>query len=209
MEAAPLEETEVKKKLPYFHRNLSPQALALIGDTSPKPISTLSVTDISAASKPEPQNTASQWNAADSWEEKDVSQVVRELLRTSFEEPFELEDSNPTTDYRVELHSFEIVQGSASITHVRGKKRFFYDFHFGLSFSLVHAASSSSYAGKIMCEDVVNDQLADMEISFTWTGTKRPPNDQHATVKDLLVGKRMKTLLTTKILSFQDQYQKM
>ena len=60
-----------------------------------------------------------------------------------------------------------------------------------------------------MCEDVVNDQLADMEISFTWTGTKRPPNDQHATVKDLLVGKRMKTLLTTKILSFQDQYQKM
>ena len=80
MEAAPLEETEVKKKLPYFHRNLSPQALALIGDTSPKPISTLSVTDISAASKPEPQNTASQWNAADSWEEKDVSQVVRELL---------------------------------------------------------------------------------------------------------------------------------
>ena len=137
-----------------------------------------------------------------------MSQIVKELLKTTFEEPFTLEDSTPT-DYRVELHSFEIVQGSASITHVRGKKRYFYDFHFGLSFSLIHAASSSSYAGKIMCEDVVNDQLADIEISFTWTGTKRPPNDQHATVKDLLVGKRMRTLLTTKILTFQDQYQKM
>ena len=204
MEAVPTAEEEVKKKLPYFHRNLSPQELALIGDTSPKPITAVSTTENTAES----QNTASQWNAADSWEEKDVSQIVKELLKTAFEEPFELEDGN-STDYRVELHSLEIVQGSASITHVRGKKRFFYDFTLSLSFSLIHAPSSSSYAGKITCEDVVNDQLDDMEMSFTWTGTKRPPNDQHAIVKGLLVGKRMKTLLTTKIMTFQEQYQKM
>lgn len=167
-------------KLPYFHRTLSPQDAALIGDTTPKPI-----TNSTAQNAPNDANRtvreASAWNAAQTWEERDCStwgkSKVRELFDSTNEE---VTFSNPSK-----------VEGHASITHVRGRARFLYEWDFSVDVS-VATSSNGTVTMTVDAGEVINDQLEDIVLTPNWKTKGLTRDVQKAvlkTVQDAIVEK--------------------
>ena len=209
--AAAAETTDQPKavKLPYFHRQLSAEELALIGNISPTPIECATAAE--EAVLPSNMSSSAKWNVAQTWEERDVTAKAKDVLRATFDQSFGLSDATLATakGYSVNIDSLENISGSANITHVRGKPRYFYDWSFDLIVDISSTDASKTYTCKLTAEDVVNDQLDDIELTINWTGV-RPPNDQLAVVKDLLTGKKtMKHTLKTKMQLFEAELQKL
>jgi tetratricopeptide (TPR) repeat protein len=105
----------------YFHNELSEQDKNLIGDIAPKRIDAAGV----PAPAPMSSNGVSAWNQAGTWEEKNMtgwaSQRLRELLSGL---------SIPVSGGNIETQQLEDkdVNGDASITFSRGKKRLVFEF---------------------------------------------------------------------------------
>ena len=68
----------------YFHREISNETKEIIGDISPKRIDTKDV-DVNSSQKSTASNSGSLWNAAGTWEEKDVSNWATKRLKQLFE----------------------------------------------------------------------------------------------------------------------------
>lgn len=187
-------------KLPYFHRTLSPEETALIGDITPKPITE------SASTTPVQGKLASgsAWNSANTWEERDCSKWALDKLPQLFSEKETLPKSN---QYSVQIKELSNAQGTAQIAHVRGKARFIYELSFDLKFSVTDG-TDSKYKGKISVSDVINDQLDDIEFALTWDG-KSPPGSELSTVKNsVLGGSALRKLIRSKMVTFEDDFRK-
>ena len=139
-------------KLPYFHRVLSQEDQALIGDITPKVIDTAAAAATTAGVATSVAETAA-WNGAGTWEERDVTKSAQSFLEQAFADAFDVEKDG----YVARFEPAESIKGSASITHVRGKPRFLYEWSFELQFQVTHG--SDAYAGKVNVDDVVNDQV--------------------------------------------------
>lgn len=153
-------------KLPYFHRTLSPEDTALIGDITPKPISSsTTATAASAAANPAGRTAleGSAWNAAQTWEERDCTSWGKNKLREVFA-------SSSSASGDVSFVEASKVEGNASITHVRGRARFMYDWNFTVEVSVLH--DGRTYEANADITEAINDSLEDMDctVSF-WKGT--------------------------------------
>lgn len=185
-------------KLPYFHRTLSPEETALIGDISPKPITESTAAEPSAGKLA----TGSAWNSAMTWEERDCTKWAMEKLPTLFADS---EDVPKTNQYTVQIKGLSNTQGNAQIAHVRGKARFIYELSFDLKFSVSDEKSDNKYKGKISVADVINDQLDDIELAVTWTD-KSPPGSELATVRNTIVGTALRRLIRSKMAKFEEDF---
>jgi hypothetical protein len=174
-------------KLPYFHRTLSPQDAALIGDTTPKAISSNSSSKSESSSNK--VNEASAWNAASTWEERDYTAQAKTKLLEAFA------SANNANTHSTSISKIEKVEGSASITHVRGRARFMYEWSFSLDFE-----SSGGASGSVAVSDVINDQLDDIEIEVKWKGSA-PPKDTAKTAKD-----NLKKEIIRRVKLFEESY---
>lgn len=142
-------------KLPYFHRTLSPQDAALIGDTTPKPISPATASPVEAGRT---VHEASAWNAAQTWEERDCSAWGKGRIREIFD--------GSSTDGSVTFSEPSKVEGHANITHVRGRARFMYEWDFSVSASVDHNGSIVSLSVDV--GEAINDQLDDIVLTPSW-----------------------------------------
>lgn len=194
-----MEETKDTKgvKLPYFHRTLSPEEMALIGDITPKPITEV-------ASEPAGKiGSGSAWNTANTWEERDCTKWALEKLPSLFQGKEELTKSN---QYAVTVKELSNAQGSAQIAHVRGKARFIYELSFDLKFAVKDEKSDKSYKGKVSVSDVINDQLDDIELAVTWTGTS-PPGAELAAIRNSVIGgNALRKLILAKVATFEHEF---
>lgn len=185
-------------KLPYFHRTLSPEETALIGDTTPKPI-TEAVVDSSAGKIA----SGSAWNSAQTWEERDCTKWAMEKLPKLFSEP---EDLPKAGIFAVSIKELSNEQGSAQIAHVRGKARFIYELSFDLKFSV--SLADKKYTGKVSVADVINDQLDDIELSVTWD--KSPPGAELAAVRTAVIGgTALRKLIRAKMATFEQDFRQL
>jgi hypothetical protein len=187
-------------KLPYFHRVLSPEETALIGDTTPKPI-----TEAKNVVVVEPASgklaSGSAWNAANTWEERDCTKWALDKLPQLFKEQEELPKAN---QYTVQIKELSNAQGTAQIAHVRGKARFIYELSFDLKFSV--STGDKKYKGKVAVADVINDQLDDIELALTWS-KETPPNSELATVRNAVIGgSALKKLIKGKMATFEEEF---
>uniref|UniRef100_A0A7S3GS10 Activator of Hsp90 ATPase AHSA1-like N-terminal domain-containing protein n=1 Tax=Spumella elongata TaxID=89044 RepID=A0A7S3GS10_9STRA len=188
-------------KLPYFHRTLSPEEMALIGDITPKAITVTA--DATATGK---IASGSAWNSAQTWEERDCTKWAMEKLPTLFENKEDLAKAN---QFIVQIKRLSNSQGSAQIAHVRGKARFIYELSFDLEFSVTDEKTSKKYKGKVAVSDVINDQLDDIEFALSWTGAS-PPNAELSTVRNAVIGgNALKKLIRTKIAIFEEDFRKL
>ena len=189
-------------KLPYFHRTLSPEELALIGDITPKPITQVAA-EPTASGK---IASGSAWNSAQTWEERDCTKWALEKMPTLFDEKADLPKSN---QYAVQIKSLTNTQGNAQIAHVRGKARFIYELSFDLEFSVTDDKSGKNYNGKVAVSDVINDQLDDIEFSLSWTGIS-PPGAELAAVRNTVIGgSALKKLVRAKVTIFEEDFRKL
>lgn len=190
-------------KLPYFHRTLSPEELALIGDTTPKPIAeATNVTIVEPAAGKLASGSA--WNSAQTWEERDCTKWALEKLPDFFTEHKELPKAG---QYTVLIKDLSNLQGTAQIAHVRGKARFIYELSFDLKFDV--SAGDKKYKGKVSVTDVINDQLDDIEFSLSWT-KESPPNAEVAAVRSSVIGgSALKKLIKERVAKFEEEFRKL
>jgi hypothetical protein len=146
-------------KLPYFHRTLSPEETALIGDIRPKPISNTEAQPVKVETK---KTESSAWNAANTWEERDCTSWGKKKVTDVF--------LNNLNSKKVNVAKIEKVEGNSSITHVRGRARYMYEWSFSLDVEI--KGVMGAFKGTATVSDVINDQLDDLEIEMKWTGTR-------------------------------------
>ena len=175
-------------KLPYFHRTLSPADAALIGDITPKAISSGAATPSSNDNSG--KGSGSAWNAANTWEERDFTSTAKSKLIQAF-----ATENNDSNAHGVTIDNIEKVEGSASITHVRGRARYMYEWSFSVDFEGPHGSK-----GSCAVSDVINDQLDDIELEVKWKGTA-PAKEHTKSVKDSL-----KKEIVRRVKIFEEYY---
>jgi hypothetical protein len=183
-------------KLPYFHRTLSEQDKALIGDITPKQIDSSVVEAVDSQGSTGKLSTSSKWNAAMTWEERDCTVWAKDKVAELFVGGIALSSSG----FEVEVTSAENIGGHAQIAHVRGKARYLYELNFDLQFHVV--GGPDEFNGRLKVMEAANDQLEDLELDIAWDG-KSPSGTAFSTVKKLLVGSDMKAAIVGKIKDFE------
>lgn len=148
------------KKTTFFNHELDDSTKQLIGDIAPKRVNDPSIVEAAPTLA-----GASAWNAAGTWEERNLTTVANNKLRdlvSTFESTFvELK-----LCAKVEK-AIETLEGDAQVTMMRGKKKLIYDYTLTFPMSLygmVDDTESASSNDSIM-EIQVNivDITADME----------------------------------------------
>lgn len=131
-----------KPKLPYFHRVLSAEDQALMDKIKPQRIDGTGENTASSSASTNGKiggntvvqvvsdnklSSASAWNAAQSWEERDASKICREKLKALLLAPRTFSNYNEGgLETLLSCAGIVItgvtgdVEGSASVTHVRG-----------------------------------------------------------------------------------------
>eukprot|EP01031_Cornospumella_fuschlensis_P027514 gene27514-33233_t len=108
-------------KLPYFHRSLTPEDAALIGDIRPKVIATeASPAAVTASGK---VTSSSAWNGAQTWEERNCTNWGKEKLPDIIANDLTTSGSG----FNVKFTKLDKIDGNSSITHSRGKARYLYE----------------------------------------------------------------------------------
>jgi hypothetical protein len=188
-------------KLPYFHRTLSAEDQALIGDITPKPL-IVKNTDNTDTTK---LTQSSAWNAAKTWEERDCTVWAKDNLTSIFNEKQEI---NTTSPFKITLESISNIEGTAQIAHVRGTARFIYELSFSLSLTIEDETHKKFIASAII-HDVINDQLDDIEVSVT-VSKPTPSGAALIEMKNVLIKqKNLKIFIISKMKIFEEKYRKL
>lgn len=105
--------------------------------------------------------SSSAWNAAGTWEEKNMMPWWRERLEG-------LKGQTPGEDGFLQLESVADLQGEASIVHVRGQPKFMYDIKFGMPFTGLRRCKPCSRSSGSRCSNCVRF-AGKLEVTeFSW-----------------------------------------
>ena len=198
--SSPNEDAPVpKKKLPYFHRTLSDEDNALLGDIRPKQISAASSSATQAAGK---LDVASNWNAAQTWESRNCSEWAKSTLESTLA-PFEVSDSNIS----IEIDSVDDVSGHAEMVHTRGKLKRIFDFSITLKGSVT--AGDKAWKGKFTLDSVMPSATTadDLELTISWEGSS-PGGKDYPTVARATTGagSLLRRALEERLQAFEQAY---
>ena len=190
---------EKKKKLPYFHRTLSDEEVALIGDTAPKRIDSM---EFGYADDQRKLSAGAAWNAAGTWESKNMtewskSKIIENLLGISVN----------ASSFECSIKDVEAT-GHAEIATVRGKPKFILEFEISMNFEVVCNDDDTSYKGKLCVTDVENDQIDDIGLSTEWNGPS-PAGASASRVRALLTEGSMKRQIIDKLKKFEFEFRQL
>lgn len=165
----------------YFTRELSEEEKLRIGDIAPKRLdeNTISLpcnnnitpalmnqADVTPA-------TASVWNQAGTWEEKDTTEWCKSQLRARLEETIVF-----TETFDVDITEVDELTGDASVAVVSCKKRYIFDFHVKLKYEIKRTDESNLVVGSgvVRLPDICSTHHDEIEVDFCgWK--KRPKPD--------------------------------
>jgi tetratricopeptide (TPR) repeat protein len=127
----------------YFTRELSSDEVNQLGDMAPKRLdnnSAKTMVPSTAEDLKASSTSASAWNQAGTWEEKDTTDWCRAQLRERLlATAVESSSATSTIPVRAIVTSVEELTGDASVAVVSGKKRYIFDFHVKLKYEIVVA----------------------------------------------------------------------
>lgn len=138
-------------KTTYFSKELSEQEKQLLGDNSPK--------RIDATVTPVTSTSGSAWNQAGTWEDRDCSAWATERITTFVRNIASQEHE----DAVVSVTNVMQVTGDASITTIRGSKKYLVDFSFEVHWFLQAKTGRNTCSGVLR----VNEVTAEREYEFT------------------------------------------
>jgi len=174
------DDTKPVKKMPYFHRTLSPEETAIIGDITPKQIEATV-----AVGSQEPavvkMSTSSSWNAAGTWESRNCSDWAKTELEGYFKGV-----SATANGYAMEVQKCDGVEGTAEIVHTRGKIKYIYDFVVTLKLAVTQQSTDTTWKATLTVESVMTPDLEDSDWAVTWTGAG-PTGPTLTSVRKLLL----------------------
>jgi len=153
----------------YRHREWKPTAEAK-QEFKPTAISEEAAASASSSAAPA---AGSAWNAAGTWEEKDVTSTAQSTLRQRLQEP-----ALPDIDVAggaISVEEVEKVEGDASKPVIRGRMRHIFDLSFKVKFVFkwMDASGQKKASGSLSINDFTNDAFSEecnnvpvMELSF-------------------------------------------
>jgi hypothetical protein len=148
----------------YFNRTLTDADKNLLGDCRPKRI------DGVASAQPHAQSRAAVWNAGGTWEEKNKTKWAVRRLK-------ELLQEIACAGVHVTSVDFEPDAADASVTFVRGKKKYLFDFG---AVRIGCRSVSSGIQATCVLPDVASDCMGEYEMEFEGvaTHTNRKAEDE-------------------------------
>mmetsp|Transcript_18182 Transcript_18182/g.23937 ORF Transcript_18182/g.23937 Transcript_18182/m.23937 type:complete len:224 (+) Transcript_18182:130-801(+) len=186
-----------KNGLPYFHRELSEQDKALIGDISPQQIpKTLAEASGSEVFR---QGSSSAWNAAQTWEEKDCTEWAKRRLKELLM-PLEVEAPNNVT---VEVTQVESLTGDAHIAVVRGRPRYIWDFAVTLKFT-AHIGEAET-KGELIYQEIGYDCDGEYEVEISYK-SGRPSGQNHTLLRNVIAKNEFNEALCERIEVFKNEF---
>ena len=126
------------RKTTYFNNELSEDAKRLIGDIAPKkievPATTTEAASAGAAAAGEgATTTGSAWNYAGTFEERNMTEWAKGKLQELLSS---VRYTLPKLGSELEVVKVKDLEGDASVTFVRGKKKYLFDFVFTLEWEM-------------------------------------------------------------------------
>lgn len=189
-------------KLPYFHRKLSAEDTALIGDIQPKRVENDS--EATEEDAPKKLSDISSWNSAGTWESKDITKWAKARLEALVPAGIKLESNS---QYTIEITESS-VEGMAEITLTRGKVRYVYDMTLSLKLSLAPKVASSGKAckGSLSVSSIMNADLEDADYELTWSTGSAPVNAHTTLVRGLLLKEgELRTMVRDNVATFHEE----
>mmetsp|Transcript_13450 Transcript_13450/g.23933 ORF Transcript_13450/g.23933 Transcript_13450/m.23933 type:complete len:431 (+) Transcript_13450:177-1469(+) len=151
------------RKTTYFNRELTEEEKELLKDNAPKQVA--STEEISEQEKKLAQEGASAWNQGGTFEEKAMSEWaharLKELL-VGTKVPISIQDADgDVVEEEIKVTGLLDLEGDASITFTRGKKRHIFDFNFSATWRVM--VDGKTIKGEIYLGDVSGDAVLESE----------------------------------------------
>jgi hypothetical protein len=160
----------------YFTRELDEHDKKKIGDIAPKKLDPANGAvhnnhPVRLKEANEGASQLSKWNQAGTWEEKNCTTWCREQLQKR------LEDIHISGSCEAEIESVEDLTGEASVALAGGKKRYIFDFHVKLAYTVLHSDGGKEIAsGTVRLPDICSTSHEELEVVFeSW---KKKPNPE-------------------------------
>uniref|UniRef100_A0A7S4HHM3 peptidylprolyl isomerase n=1 Tax=Odontella aurita TaxID=265563 RepID=A0A7S4HHM3_9STRA len=157
----------------YFNRELSTEQKAMIGDIAPQRLGSSSMVPsalstslpagaadssqqssapVPGAASPSGSTTASAWNRAGTWEEKDTSEWCTSCLRRHLSGaavalPAE-EGGGGGGSYSARVSEVKDLTGDASVALAGGRKRYIFDYHVSVKYEVVFHSAPAPPSGE-------------------------------------------------------------
>jgi tetratricopeptide (TPR) repeat protein len=153
----------------YFTREQSAQEKSLLGDIAPKKLAI----DAADSTNSDGRGSASAWNQAGTWEEKDTTEWCSSRLQTRLTEI--KAEGGPFVALVATVEGFA---GDASVAIVGGKKRYIFDFHCNLVFDIRDPGTDEVLAsGTLRLPDICSTHHEELEVIID--GWKTSPSGEH------------------------------
>jgi tetratricopeptide (TPR) repeat protein len=199
----------------YFHRELSEEEKARIGDIAPKRLDEASPIEhsastgpvrLTAAAVPSPEGAVrtSAWNQAGTWEEKDTTDWCRSQLQKRLEET-----CVTTNQHEVLITSVEELTGDASVAITGGKKRYIFDFHARLKYDVEDKLEGHAVVGSgiVRLPDICSTHHDEIEIHFDgWNKTPLQAVVQEATEARSKLANELRASVQSWVQDFNEKY---
>jgi len=156
------EQTEAEKKL---LGNIAPQRLA--ATAAPQRLDSTGALSTASSAK-----SASVWNNAGTWEEKDTSDWCNSTLKGHLKEAVVEVDH-----YTGKVEEVEDLSGDASVAFVSGKKRFVFDYHASLTFIILDEGDEKVASGTLKLPDISSTAISD-ELEVDIMAWKKAPIEE-------------------------------
>ena len=210
-------------KTTFFNNDLSDEAKALIGDITPKRVdpsgggrvagAATTAAAAAVATAPAPASvtgtgTASAWNAAGTWEEKDVTDWATPRLKAHLAAA-QMQLGGTDAGARLErelgaatgacdgavlrVEDVRDVEGDAQFAMVRGRERRFYDFAFKIKWAV--KVGGRKYGGELAYQDVSTSN-PDWDVDnceHRWTVPTKPTAAQRQAFAPLVTHNAMRS----------------
>jgi hypothetical protein len=172
------------KRTTYFDREVSAEAKALLGDSTPKRIDPSAAAPAAAASPKRIDAAApSTWNGnGTTYEERDLTKTASSGLKRRLKR-LEIDGGSVA----VSVASVSALEGSASRTFSRGKVRHVYDYEAAVELTAT-GPSGKVFRGALKTEDLNPNAVSEgeVELRMEWAAGNSPSGEDYGLLKQAL-----------------------
>ena len=184
----------------YFTREQTEEEKKLLGNIAPQRLNaapTPQRLDTSVSNK-----SASAWNQAGTWEEKNTSEWCTSSLKKHLKEA-----CVETGPFVASVKKVDSLSGEASVAFVSGKKRYVFDYHASVEYKIYDGEDKKVASGTLNLPDISSTAISDgldVEIS-AWKKTPSNENMDDAVKcrNDLIQQIRSQVILFVSLLNAQ------
>ena len=187
------------RKTTYFHREIDPEEKAKLAQASkPKAITSSSAAPIGN------NKDGSAWNAAGTFEEKDMTKWAKDKIIELVKGVSTMFEGGGDTSGIVEATNVSDFDGVASVSFIRGSRRYPFDFTFNVDW--VASISEGEISGKLFYSQFSSDDDS-FDAEVKWENREKAGKDAKLLLEH--IKKEFRAEVDTKLRKFMEEFRKL